>query len=89
MEFDQEETVCAFQIQFQGGFVGCDCHVEVGPKNTSLKKTEPFYPEDSNCIQWFKLKNSVKTKVVRLVFNSSSDLFGRVIVYKLEIYGPG
>lgn len=80
--------ISSFDIQFQGGFVGKDCYLEVlSPQNddadTVLK--HPFYPEDINNCQHFKLDHIVKGKILRFVFNSSTDFFGRIVIYKLKI----
>lgn len=84
IHFEQECVVNSFEIEFQGGFVGKDCHLEVGDKET--KFYESFYPEDKNTIQMFNLKNSIKAKTFKFVFNESTDFFGRIIIYKLSLY---
>ncbi|XP_043794326.1 nuclear receptor 2C2-associated protein [Apis laboriosa] len=84
IHFEQECEVNSFEIEFQGGFVGKDCHLEVGDKET--KFYESFYPEDKNTIQMFNLKNSIKAKTFKFVFNESTDFFGRIIIYKLSLY---
>lgn len=34
----------------------------------------------------FNLKNSIKAKTFKFVFNESTDFFGRIIIYKLSLY---
>lgn len=49
------------QIQFQGGFVGCDCQVEGGDSVKSLVPFHQFYPDDVNTLQ-------VSLKICYLLF---------------------
>ncbi|XP_076751446.1 nuclear receptor 2C2-associated protein [Xylocopa sonorina] len=84
IDFEREHELSSFQIQFQGGFVGKDCYLEADIKE--IKFHESFYPEDKNNFQTFKLKNPVKAKTFKFVFNESTDFFGRVIIYKLSLY---
>ena len=76
-------------VQFQGGFAAKQCQVEVGIE--SLKETEtmdPIYPEDVNALQDFQISSvPVPIKFLRIVFPSSTDFFGRIIIYKLDILG--
>jgi hypothetical protein len=88
LDLQKEETVSAFHIQFQGGFVGHDCHLEAGLENGSLEIIEQFYPEDINSLQVFKLRKPICAKHLRFVFNGSTDFFGRIIIYKLQILSP-
>ncbi|KAJ9581732.1 hypothetical protein L9F63_023091 [Diploptera punctata] len=84
LEFEKEQMIDTVQIQFQGGFVGRDCIFEAKQEN-GTQFTEPFYPEDINSVQIFKLKQLLHTKCIRIVFNESTDFFGRIVIYKLDI----
>ncbi|EZA62557.1 hypothetical protein DMN91_005648 [Ooceraea biroi] len=86
INFEEECTVSSFEIEFQGGFVGKDCHIEAGndEKNTTI--VEAFNPEDRNNLQKFKLKDQIKAKSFKFVFNQSTDFFGRIIIYNLSLY---
>ncbi|XP_043263531.1 nuclear receptor 2C2-associated protein [Colletes gigas] len=84
IDFEQECSLSSFEIEFQGGFVGKDCHIEVCDKETEL--LEPFYPEDKNTVQRFSLERPKKAKTFKFVFNESTDFFGRIIIYKLSLY---
>lgn len=82
--------ITGFRIQFQGGFAGKDCQFELysskPSKGTEVNKiVEKFYPLDKNTLQEFKLTRTVKTKFLRVLFNNSSDPFGRIIVYQFRI----
>lgn len=86
IQFGGEDIeIKSFSIQFQGGFVGKDCHLEISKDHKELIK-HPFYPEDVNVMQHFKIPTdgvNNKGKIFKLVFNSSTDFFGRIVVYKL------
>lgn len=84
INFEQECEVRSFEIEFQGGFVGKNCHLEIGNKETKFH--ESFYPEDKNALQVFNLKNPKKAKTFKFTFNKSTDLYGRIIIYKLSLY---
>lgn len=83
-------------ITFQGGFVGTRTTLEIPIKTSEGSKPEwqpwtSIYPEDVNRAQTFDLspQEPVGNGVVglRLVFQESSDFFGRITVYNLEIDG--
>jgi hypothetical protein len=70
-------------LQFQGGFGGKECEVEV----EGATKVLDFYPEDSNKEQSFYLKERLNSvKKIRIAFNSSTDFYGRITLYKLELF---
>ena len=50
-------------------------------------KVMDFFPEDINRIQTFNFPE-VKTGVrkIRIIFKSSSDFYGRITLYSLELY---
>ncbi|XP_066273851.1 nuclear receptor 2C2-associated protein-like isoform X2 [Branchiostoma lanceolatum] len=87
VEFSEEVCPQEIQLQFQGGFVGKDCCVEVGSGGGDLARFMDFYPEDVNSVQRFTIKEAPSVKRLRIVFPSSTDFFGRVTVYKLDIIG--
>jgi len=82
LEFQEPTSVAGFCLQFQGGFAGKECYVET---DGTLKILD-FYPEDSNKIQYFYLKERVNLKKIRIAFNSSTDFYGRITIYKLDLY---
>ncbi|KAI0756386.1 galactose-binding domain-like protein [Daedaleopsis nitida] len=81
-------------ITFQGGFVGTRCVVECqsGDEKTWRVLTR-IYPEDVNRKQTFGVVAEstdlveASIKGLRLVFQESSDFFGRITVYDLHIAG--
>lgn len=71
-------------MQFQGGFVGQECVVELLIEGLGIM-SEPFYPEDNNLLQNFTLSQPQEVKYVRFVFGKSTDFYGRLIIYELLI----
>ncbi|CBY07990.1 unnamed protein product [Oikopleura dioica] len=69
------------QVQFQGGFAGEKCALN------SSSFSMPFHPKDSNNIQEFEFEELEDFEELQLVFNSSSDFYGRVIIYQLSLIG--
>lgn len=87
--FKEKKLVSRLQFQFQGGFVGQECVFEFFTEIPGRDKTpdfifEDFYPEDVNSLQTYTLKSPINTKMIRIIFKSSTDTYGRVIIYKLS-----
>lgn len=73
-------------IQFQGGFCGKDCLVELSLNGNKVDEM-PFYPDDTNSSQNFAFKLST-VKIfdgMKFLFQKSTDFFGRIIVYNLDL----
>ncbi len=87
ISFEEAKTISEIQLMFQGGFAGKNCHLEVSENDNAedLKKCSDLYPDDSNKLQTFPLEPSVSGKVFRLVFNDSTDFFGRVTIYQFKM----
>ena len=86
INFSEEVDLSKIEIEFQGGFAGKECSVEAGPDSKNLSLVENFFPEDTNARQEFRLSESKRAKVFRLVFHSSTDFFGRIVIYRLLFY---
>jgi hypothetical protein len=54
---------------------------------TGWQELTRIYPEDVNRIQTFDLAAGEPVKGIKLVFEESSDFFGRITVYDLMIEG--
>ncbi|RDB19327.1 Nuclear receptor 2C2-associated protein [Hypsizygus marmoreus] len=83
-------------LTFQGGFVGTQCSIFYESDTTGRKEWQPLttlYPEDVNRRQVFDIPppnlDSIGDGVrsLKLVFEQSSDFFGRITVYDLQIEG--
>lgn len=86
VDFDEPETVTEIKIRFQGGFAGRECWTE--SLDTSEKLLE-FYPDDVNSLQSFTLDKPQTVKSIKVVFNNSTDFFGRITIYQFDILGEG
>ncbi|VDI16808.1 nuclear receptor 2C2-associated protein-like [Mytilus galloprovincialis] len=86
VEFDEEELITEIRIKFQGGFAGRECWAE--RLDTSEKIIE-FYPDDVNSLQSFKLDKPHHVKKIKVIFNNSTDFFGRITIYQFDILGEG
>lgn len=78
-------------LTFQGGFVGKTC-VAIG--STSEQPNEynipivTFYPQDINSLQTFKVDNNdTPIQRLKIIFEESTDFYGRITIYKLDILG--
>jgi len=83
-------------IVFQGGFVGTRCAVCIPRLDSNTAGWEILcyiYPEDVNRRQSFDLVPTQPELLqggvssVKLVFEESSDFFGRITVYNLKLEG--
>lgn len=95
LTFAQRVIPKRVSLTFQGGFVGTQCaiYVDSDADKKEWRLLRFIYPEDVNKKQSFDLYplesgvavNGVGS--VRLVFEQSSDFFGRITVYNLELEG--
>ncbi|KYM88222.1 Nuclear receptor 2C2-associated protein [Atta colombica] len=60
IKFEEECSLSSFEVEFQGGFAGKNCHIEAGNDKKKLIIVESFSPEDKNKLQRFNLKNQKK-----------------------------
>ncbi|KAH7886248.1 galactose-binding domain-like protein [Phlebopus sp. FC_14] len=76
-------------LTFQGGFVGTQCAVEVAlsPEKPVWVTLAHIHPEDVNRRQEFELPDGEEIRCLKIIFESSSDFFGRVTLYELQVEG--
>lgn len=81
-------------ITFQGGFVGTRCYIQIpSPTSSEWEVVAKIFPEDNNRFQDFVLTpdppNALDggTGKLKLVFEESSDFFGRITIYDLRLEG--
>ncbi|PFH52347.1 hypothetical protein AMATHDRAFT_2348 [Amanita thiersii Skay4041] len=86
-------------LTFQGGFVGIQCALQVLPCTIPATQSSEWhtythiYPEDVNRQQFFDLPITNESPVsagiraMKLLFEQSSDFFGRITVYDLKLEG--
>ncbi|KAJ3034183.1 Nuclear receptor 2C2-associated protein, partial [Rhizophlyctis rosea] len=79
-------------LMFQGGFAGKDCDLLAVPSTATSddewRHVLSFYPEDNNQRQVFSVPEDVREerwRKLRVVFKGSTDFYGRVVVYALEL----
>jgi len=77
-------------ITFQGGFVGTRCVVSA-PDGEDGEAITTIFPENFNRQQVFDIpphpKMAEGISSLKLVFEESSDFFGRITVYELKVEG--
>ena len=82
IDFNQPQPFLdQLQIQFQGGFVGTQCHVF---DNDNTAQQLDFFPQDSNKLQTFAL-GFKECRTLKIVFGGSTDFFGRITIYQLKL----
>ncbi|XP_060736121.1 nuclear receptor 2C2-associated protein [Tachysurus vachellii] len=87
LEFPVSVRMSELKLQFQGGFSGKSCKLEGCIKNENLEHIMDFYPEDNNSLQIFPIQNAPLVQKLKIVFENSTDFFGRIIVYSLDVLG--
>eukprot|EP00126_Sphaerothecum_destruens_P003601 Sdes_comp17363_c1_seq1m6575 len=86
-------------LMFQGGFVGRICEFWLEDPQSGWKLADSFYPKDCNSLQSFFLdpnphpsphktySTTDSTTKIRIVFPESTDFFGRITIYKFQLWG--
>ncbi len=96
MDFGKEVVVTDLHIMFQGGFSGVDAIVQVGSSLNALETlTSGLEIADCNELQTFPLQVAGDSngsaprqgRYVQVTFPSSTDFYGRVTIYQLELDG--
>jgi hypothetical protein len=90
VQFAKPVPVTKFEIQFQGGFAAksiCLQRTSTDSGVTKLETIKTYYPEDVNSIQSFPIPDTpLLTDNLKFLFPEGTDMFGRMIVYKLNLY---
>ncbi|KAM4888176.1 nuclear receptor 2C2-associated protein [Thomomys bottae] len=86
LEFPQCIRVSQLQIQFQGGFSSRRGLLEGSQGGDTLNKILDFYPEDNNSLQAFPVPTAQVDRL-KVTFEDTTDLFGRVVIYHLRVLG--
>ncbi|KAI8987264.1 galactose-binding domain-like protein, partial [Mycotypha africana] len=90
LDFPSPVSVQSIILQFAGGFAGRKC-VALGstaesPNDYSVE-IKDFYPQDTHAEQSFEFEPTIPLKRLKIVFEESTDFFGRITVYKLDVLG--
>ncbi|XP_075258142.1 nuclear receptor 2C2-associated protein-like [Convolutriloba macropyga] len=86
LTFSEPVCISRLEIQFQGGFSGKDTStfVLLGDSTDRI----PIHPKDDNSLQIFTMSLREQfCEKLKIVFEGSTDFYGRVIVYTLNVYG--
>ena len=87
VDFGRPVQPTQIRIQFQAGFVAESCRVEGKLKDGSWETLDEVEWEDVHETQERALETDKSCTVVKLVLNDFADFYGRVTIYKLEIWG--
>ncbi|CAL8254169.1 unnamed protein product [Merluccius merluccius] len=89
LEFPHNVKMSELKVQFQGGFSGGKCRLEGCLRGGEFTEISHFYPEDNNSLQisFVLLFEVPAVNRLKIVFENSSDFFGRIIVYSLDVLG--
>lgn len=91
LDFNRKVIPSSVQIMFQGGFAGRNCAAHVLPSKDSPHGWVPLcgvFPEDVSTVQTFKLAAcDVPVEQLKIVFEDSTDFYGRICIYTLDVLG--
>ncbi|GLE05736.1 hypothetical protein PINS_up014784 [Pythium insidiosum] len=88
LQFQRLVHVRQLQLMFQGGFVGQDVELRVRRQDVwTVVSDIDIDPEDSNAMQSFDCGQLDDVDALRLTFKRSTDFYGRVIIYRLDVLG--
>ncbi|KAH8548770.1 galactose-binding domain-like protein [Umbelopsis sp. PMI_123] len=90
LDFGHQVEIETILMTFQGGFVGKKCVVVASPAespNNYSMELGTLYPEDVNQPQSFNVLCPQPVQRLKLIFEESTDFFGRITMYKLDIMG--
>ncbi|KAJ1821563.1 Nuclear receptor 2C2-associated protein [Coemansia sp. RSA 2599] len=87
VEFSPAVKLSKIHIQFQGGFAGKDTRLVDMARGIEVC---PLHPEDNNQVQVFDIpesKRDVERTRLKIQFVSSTDFYGRIVIYALDFIG--
>eukprot|EP00956_Cyclotella_meneghiniana_P003207 scaffold3932_cov87-Cyclotella_meneghiniana.AAC.11 len=96
IHFKRKVTIDQLRIQFQGGFVGMDCIVyHKTCENGEWEEFDELFMDtvESNEMQIFTVEHGPNQtpvqscEAIRIEFGKSSDFYGRLVIYSLEVWG--
>jgi hypothetical protein len=97
LSIDFGRTVCIQQVKvmFQAGFAAESCLLQVPPTDggsgVKWETAQELEFEDTYELQTESITetdaNGYTTKAIKLVFQDFTDFYGRVTIYRLEIWG--
>lgn len=87
--FKRAAQLNSISFMFQGGFAPKTIRINVQRDKQWLDLPCVFYPENSNRWQHFECPSNdqVVGETYRLIFEESTDFYGRIVVYGLQFEG--
>ncbi|CDS39349.1 nuclear receptor 2C2 associated protein [Echinococcus multilocularis] len=86
MEFKEPLRITSIRIQFQGGFAAEEAILRLWTKETKDSASSyPFHPTNTNSLQSFDFIDTNACTNAAIIFKKATDLFGRIIVYQLDL----
>lgn len=83
-------SIKQIKIMFQGGFAGKKCSLLTN-SDDGWNYEFDFYPQDSNDEQVFEVATPITINTsnsrIRIVFHESTDFYGRITIYKIDVLG--
>ncbi len=63
--------------------------VEIGENSNSLKVVNTLeLIQDTNGLQKFRINDEeIKCQILKITFPSSTDFYGRITIYRFEVFG--
>lgn len=75
----------SISLMFQGGFAGARCELQTKQSEHEEWASLMFFtPKDSSALQTFAIKEP-KARWLKCIFHTSSDPYGRIVVYQLTL----
>ncbi|CAB9504435.1 receptor 2C2-associated protein [Seminavis robusta] len=96
IQFGRPIQPTQLKLQFQAGFAAETCHIQIqqqssSPTTKDWESWQEVEPDDVHDVQSFPLtKEDAKestTKAIKLVFGDFTDFYGRIMIYRIEIWG--
>ncbi len=89
LEFETDVIPTRNEGCFQGGFVGQDGAIEIGSSADSLAQIDIWDTlEDNNSPQSLSFNAEGQAcRVLKVTFPASTDFYGRITIYKLQVFG--
>lgn len=87
INFKRQVFPTELKVQFQAGFIAEECKVYAHDDIEDWKLIDELEILDTHDEQVFHLENSQKGDALKIVFDEMTDFYGRVMIYKLAIWG--
>jgi len=88
MQFGSHVILKELFVVFQGGFCAKEIQITaLSPEWQGYQSIATFYPNDSSEMQKFLLPDTSPLSRIKITFPQSTDLYGRIIIYQLDLKG--